>query len=91
MVERVAVVTGNAGADEGLRDSDHTHWTCKQKAQLFIPARTRRIRSKARCSRWAMPGAGRATKLLLCGVRLRLRDQAGETGARRGARRGAQG
>lgn len=85
------MVIGNAVADEGLRDGDHTHWACKQKAQLFIPARARRIRSRARCTRWAMPGAGRATKQLLCAVRLRLRDQAGETGARRGARRGAQG
>lgn len=38
-----------------------------------------------------MPGARRATKQLLCAVRLRLRDQAGETGERRGVRRGAQG
>lgn len=85
------MVTGNAGADEGLRDGDHTHWACKQKARLFIPGRARRIRPRARCSRWAMPGARRATKQLLCAVRLRLRDQAGETGERRGVRRGAQG
>lgn len=85
------MATGNAGADEGLRDGHHTHWACKQKARLFIPARARQIRSRARCSRWAMPGAGRATKRLLCAVRLRLGDRAGETGGRRGARGGAQG
>lgn len=85
------MVTGNAGADEGLREGDHTHWACKQKARLFIPARARRIRSRARCSPWAMPGAGRATKRLLCAGRLRLGDRAGETGARKGARGGAQG
>lgn len=38
-----------------------------------------------------MPGAGRATKRLLCAVRLRLRDRTGETEVRRGAQGGAQG
>lgn len=85
------MVTGNAGADEGLRDGDHTHWACKQKARLFISSRARQIRSRARYSRWAMPGPGQATKPLLCAVRLRLGDRAGETEARRGARGGAQG
>lgn len=85
------MVTGNAGAYEGLRDGDHTQRACKQKARLFIPSKARQIRSRARCSRWAMPGPGQATKRLLCSVRLRLGDRAGETEARRGARGGAQG
>lgn len=85
------MVTEKAEADESLRDGDHTHWACKQKARLFIPARARLSRSRAWCSRWAMPGAGRATKRFLCAVRLWLRDSTGETEVRRGARGGAQG
>lgn len=85
------MVTEKAEADESLRDGDHTHWACKQKARLFIPARARLSRSRAWYSRWAMPGAGRATKRFLCAVRLWLRDSTGETEVRRGARGGAQG
>lgn len=29
LVKLVAVVTGNAEMDEGLRDGDHTHWACR--------------------------------------------------------------
>lgn len=87
----VAVMTGNTAADEGLRDGDHTHWACRHKTRLFIPAWARRIRSRVQCSHWATPGAGRVTRRLLRGVRLQLGGQAGEAGARRGARGGARG
>lgn len=50
------MVTEKAEADESLRDGDHTHWACKQKARLFIPARARLSRSRAWYSRWAMLG-----------------------------------